>query len=189
MQSTGQTSTHAWSTQSRQRLVITQGIVSPYDSVLRRAGPPPARALVISGGGQAGNRFRANLDHSVDDRTLAGHPARRRRRHAMVSETTKQRIEQLIGSDRVVVFMKGSRRMPQCGFSAQVVQILDAHVPSYTTVDVLQDPEIRQGIKEFTNWPTVPQVYVAGEFVGGCDIVTEMYQNGELEGLLRASGS
>jgi monothiol glutaredoxin len=106
-----------------------------------------------------------------------------------LSETTKQRIEKLIGSDRVVVFMKGSRGMPQCGFSAQVVQILDAHLPAYTTVDVLKDPEIRQGIKEFANWPTIPQVYVAGEFVGGCDIVTEMYQNGELEGLLASAGS
>ena len=106
-----------------------------------------------------------------------------------LSETTKKRIEGLIGSDRVVVFMKGNRRTPQCGFSAQVVQILDAHLPVYTTVDVLQDPEVRQGIKDFTNWPTVPQVYVNGEFVGGCDILTEMYQNGELEGLLAASGS
>jgi monothiol glutaredoxin len=106
-----------------------------------------------------------------------------------LSETTKKRIEGLIGSDRVVVFMKGNRRTPQCGFSAQVVQILDAHLPVYTTVDVLQDPEVRQGIKDFTNWPTVPQVYVNGEFVGGCDILTELYQSGELEGVLAASGS
>jgi len=106
-----------------------------------------------------------------------------------LSETTKKRIEGLIGSDRVVVFMKGNRRTPQCGFSAQVVQMLDAHLPAYTTVDVLQDPEVRQGIKDFTNWPTVPQVYVNGEFVGGCDILTEMYQSGELEGVLAASGS
>jgi len=106
-----------------------------------------------------------------------------------LSESTKKRIEGLIASDRVVVFMKGNRRAPQCGFSAQVVQILDAHLPSYTTVDVLQDAEVRQGIKDFTNWPTIPQVYVDGEFVGGCDIVTEMYQSGELEKLLEASGS
>jgi monothiol glutaredoxin len=105
-----------------------------------------------------------------------------------LSETTRKRIESLIGGDRVVVFMKGNRRMPQCGFSAQVVQILDSQLPAYTTVDVLQDPEIRQGIKEFTNWPTIPQVYVNGEFVGGCDIVTEMYQNGELESLLAEAG-
>src|SRR5687768_5083302 len=135
MQSTGQTSTQAWSTQSRQRLVITQGIVSPFDSVRRRAGPPPARALHISGGTEARNRFRANLDQSVDDRTLVGHPAAPAKENAMaLSEPTKQRLEKLIGSDRVVVFMKGSRGMPQCGFSAQVVQILDAHLPSYTTV-------------------------------------------------------
>jgi len=106
-----------------------------------------------------------------------------------LSETTKQRIESLIGSDKVVVFMKGNRGAPQCGFSAQVVQMLDAHLPAYTTVDVLQDPEVRQGIKDFTNWPTIPQVYVNGEFVGGCDILTELYQSGELEGLLGGAGS
>jgi monothiol glutaredoxin len=106
-----------------------------------------------------------------------------------LSAPTKQRIASLIGSDKVVVFMKGNRGAPQCGFSAQVVQILDAHLPSYTTVDVLQDPEVRQGIKEFANWPTIPQVYVNGEFVGGCDIVTELYQSGELEALLAGAGS
>ena len=106
-----------------------------------------------------------------------------------LSAETKQRIESLIGSDKVVVFMKGSRQRPQCGFSAQVVQILDAHLPSYTTFDVLSDPELRQGIKDFTNWPTIPQVYVNGEFVGGCDIVTELYQSGELDGVLAGSGS
>ena len=105
-----------------------------------------------------------------------------------LSDKTKQRIESLIGSDKVVVFMKGNRAAPQCGFSAQVVQMLDAHLPAYTTVDVLQDPEVRQGIKDFTNWPTIPQVYVNGEFVGGCDILSELYQSGELTGLL-GSGS
>ncbi len=106
-----------------------------------------------------------------------------------LSEQTKQRIEGLIGSDKVVVFMKGNRGAPQCGFSAQVVQILDAHLPAYTTVDVLQDPEVRQGIKDFSEWPTVPQIYVNGEFVGGCDIVIELYQSGELAGLLGGAGS
>ena len=105
-----------------------------------------------------------------------------------LSDKTKQRIESLIGSDKVVVFMKGNRGAPQCGFSAQV-QMLDAFLPAYTTVDVLQDPEVRQGIKEFTNWPTIPQIYVNGEFVGGCDIVIELYQSGELEGLLGGAGS
>jgi monothiol glutaredoxin len=100
-----------------------------------------------------------------------------------------QRIQGLIDSDKVVLFMKGSRRMPQCGFSAQVVQILDTLLPDYTTVDVLQDPEIRQGIKDFSSWPTIPQLYVAGEFVGGCDIVTELYRSGELREQLEKAGT
>ena len=76
--------------------------------------------------------------------------------------------------------MKGTREAPQCGFSAQVIQILDSLVPDYTTLDVLSDPEVRSGIKEFSEWPTIPQLYVDGEFVGGCDIVGEMYRSGEL---------
>jgi monothiol glutaredoxin len=98
-----------------------------------------------------------------------------------LSPETRQRIESLIASDRVVLFMKGSRTMPQCGFSARVAQILDRLLPEYTTVDVLQDPEIRQGIKEYASWPTIPQLYVEGELVGGCDIVSEMAATGELE--------
>ena len=91
-----------------------------------------------------------------------------------------EKIESLIGSDRVVLFMKGTRDQPQCGFSAAVVQALDQHVPEYTTVDVLSEPGIREGIKAYGNWPTIPQLYVDGELVGGCDIVTEMFNNGEL---------
>jgi len=98
-----------------------------------------------------------------------------------LDEATRERISSIIGSDQIVLFMKGERRMPQCGFSAQVVRILDHLVPDYTTVDVLADPSIRQGIKEFSSWPTVPQLYVKGEFIGGCDIITEMFQEGELE--------
>jgi monothiol glutaredoxin len=101
---------------------------------------------------------------------------------------TRERIQSLIDSDRVVLFMKGDRRMPQCGFSAQVVRILDSLVPDYTTCDVLADPAVRQGIKDFSNWPTIPQLYVEGEFLGGCDIVTEMYQAGELQDRLSKSG-
>jgi monothiol glutaredoxin len=97
---------------------------------------------------------------------------------------TRDRIQQLIDTAPVVLFMKGDRTMPRCGFSAQVVGILDSLVPEYLTHDVLADPELRQGIKEFSSWPTVPQLYVKGEFVGGCDIVTEMAQSGELEKLL-----
>jgi len=98
-----------------------------------------------------------------------------------LDETTRSRIQSIIDSDRVVLFMKGERRMPQCGFSAQLVQILDSLVPEYTTYDVLSDPEVRQGIKDFSSWPTIPQLYLAGEFLGGCDIVTEMYRSGELQ--------
>jgi monothiol glutaredoxin len=101
--------------------------------------------------------------------------------------TTRERIQKIVDSDRVVLFMKGDRRMPQCGFSAQVVRILDSLLPQYTTVDVLADPEVRQGIKEYAQWPTIPQLYVAGEFLGGCDIVTEMYQSGELQQVIQKS--
>ncbi len=104
-----------------------------------------------------------------------------------LSEDTRSRIASIIGSDDVVLFMKGERQFPQCGFSAQVVQILNHLIPEYTTVDVLADPEIRQGIKEFSSWPTIPQLYVKGEFVGGCDIVTEMFQAGELKEKLEAA--
>ena len=100
-------------------------------------------------------------------------------------DPTRQRIQTIIDSDSVVLFMKGERRLPQCGFSAQLVQILDSLVPEYTTHDVLSDPEVRQGIKEFANWPTIPQLYVRGEFLGGCDIVTELYRSGELQTALQ----
>jgi monothiol glutaredoxin len=102
-----------------------------------------------------------------------------------LDENTRKNIAQTIASDRVVLFMKGTREFPQCGFSARVVQMLDRLVPDYTTVDVLADASVRQGIKDFSNWPTIPQLYVAGEFVGGCDIVTEMFQSGELKTLMR----
>ncbi len=103
-----------------------------------------------------------------------------------LDESTRKRIADIIASDRVVLFMKGDRHAPQCGFSATVIQILEELVPEYATVDVLSDPEIRNGIKEFSSWPTVPQLYVAGEFLGGCDIVREMYTNGELRDALAA---
>ena len=101
-----------------------------------------------------------------------------------LDDATRDRLRSIIDSGPVVLFMKGNRQMPQCGFSAQVVQILDSLVPDYTTVDVLSDPDVRQGIKEYSSWPTVPQLYVRGEFVGGCDIVTEMYRSGELRNAL-----
>jgi len=98
----------------------------------------------------------------------------------MLDQQTKERIESTIRSDDVVLFMKGNRAMPQCGFSARVVQMLDSLVDDYTTVDVLEDSHVREGIKEFSSWPTIPQLYFRGEFVGGCDIITELYATGEL---------
>jgi monothiol glutaredoxin len=93
---------------------------------------------------------------------------------------TRQRIEGLIASSPVFVFMKGTKLMPQCGFSNNVVQILHALGVPFETFDVLSDMEVRQGIKDFSDWPTIPQVYVKGEFLGGSDILIEMYNSGEL---------
>ena len=97
-----------------------------------------------------------------------------------LDEATRSRIQSIIAADRAVLFMKGTRETPQCGFSATVVGILDRLIPSYTTVNVLADPALREGIKEFSSWPTIPQLYVAGEFVGGCDIIQESFASGEL---------
>jgi monothiol glutaredoxin len=97
-------------------------------------------------------------------------------------------IQKRIDSAEVLLFMKGTPLFPQCGFSARVVQVLKAAGVPFATVNVLEDPEIREGIKAFSNWPTIPQLYVKGEFVGGCDIVAEMYQSGELQTLLTAKG-
>jgi monothiol glutaredoxin len=101
-----------------------------------------------------------------------------------LTEDLRGRLQELIAADEVVLFMKGNRARPQCGFSAAVVEVLDGLVPSYKTVDVLSDPEIRDGIKELSSWPTIPQLYVRGEFIGGSDIVREMHGSGELETLL-----
>lgn len=97
-----------------------------------------------------------------------------------LEEAVRQEINELIQSDDVVLFMKGDRTSPQCGFSATVIGILDSIITQYQTVDVLSAPQIREGIKEFSSWPTIPQLYVKGEFVGGCDIIQEMVGSGEL---------
>src|SRR5512140_1622225 len=94
---------------------------------------------------------------------------------------TRKKIEQLVASDSVVLFMKGSRSFPQCGFSASVVNILNTLIPKYTTVNILSDPDIRGGMKEFSDWPTFPQLFVKGEFIGGADIVRQMHESGDLE--------
>jgi monothiol glutaredoxin len=105
-----------------------------------------------------------------------------------MDSTVKERIEQEISATPVVLYMKGTPVFPQCGFSAAVVQILSHLGVKFKGVDVLADPSIRQGIKEFSNWPTVPQLYVKGEFVGGCDIIREMFQTGELQQVLEQKG-
>jgi monothiol glutaredoxin len=99
-----------------------------------------------------------------------------------------QFIDQQLKSSDVVLFMKGTPQFPQCGFSGQVVQILDHLGVPYKGVNILDSDELRQGIKAYSNWPTIPQLYVKGEFVGGCDIIREMFQAGELQGVLKEKG-
>lgn len=101
-----------------------------------------------------------------------------------MSEDVHAKIAEVVAAHPVVLFMKGSRRFPQCGFSSRVVSMLDQFLPRYETVNVLSDPALRDGIKAFSQWPTIPQLYVRGKFVGGCDIVTEMHESGELATLL-----
>src|SRR5688572_10358115 len=96
----------------------------------------------------------------------------------------QSRIAEIVGKNDIVLFMKGTALFPQCGFSSRAVAILDRLGAKYETVDVLQEPEIRQGIKEYSDWPTVPQLYVKGEFVGGSDIMMEMFESGELQELI-----
>ena len=100
---------------------------------------------------------------------------------------TDSRIKDILDNNDVVLFMKGTALFPQCGFSSRAVAILDHLGVAFETVDVLQDPEIRQGIKQYSDWPTIPQLYVKGEFVGGSDIMMEMFESGELQQLVGAS--
>jgi monothiol glutaredoxin len=102
--------------------------------------------------------------------------------------TTHDRIRQQVTDNSVVLFMKGTPVFPQCGFSATVVQILSHLGVKFKGVDVLSDPSVRDGIKEFSSWPTIPQLYVKGEFVGGCDIVREMFETGELQQMFEEKG-
>jgi monothiol glutaredoxin len=99
----------------------------------------------------------------------------------------QQRLDQIVNSHKIVVFMKGTKLMPQCGFSNNVVQILNVLGAPFETFDVLSDYEVRQGIKEYSNWPTIPQVYVNGEFLGGSDILVELYQKGELQEMVEVA--
>ena len=103
----------------------------------------------------------------------------------MLTEQLKQQIENDIKNNKVVIYMKGSVNQPMCGFSAKSVQILQSYGVPIKDHNVLESEEIRQGIKELTNWPTIPQIFINGEFIGGCDIITEMHENGELVQMLK----
>jgi monothiol glutaredoxin len=105
-----------------------------------------------------------------------------------MSEVT-ERIQSAIASNRICIFMKGNRNFPMCGFSAATVQVFEQLGVPYGTVDVLSDPELREEIKSYSNWPTIPQVYVDGKFVGGCDIIREMYETGDLQELVKSASS
>lgn len=104
-----------------------------------------------------------------------------------MSPEVKEKIDSLIGSNKILVFMKGTKLMPQCGFSNNVAQILNSLGAPYETIDVLADYDIRQGIKEYSNWPTIPQVYISGEFIGGSDIMIELYQSGKLQEMVEVA--
>ena len=106
----------------------------------------------------------------------------------MTDNPASQRIQDEIDANDIVLFMKGTPVFPQCGFSAAVVQVLSELGTKFKGIDVLEDPGLREGIKSFSNWPTIPQLYVKGEFVGGCDIVREMYETGELAELMSTKG-
>ena len=106
----------------------------------------------------------------------------------MLDETLRQRIDQEVGGNDVVLFMKGTPVFPQCGFSATVVQVLSHLGVKFKGINVLEDPAIRDGIKEYSSWPTIPQLYVKGEFVGGCDIIRKMFETGELTQMLNTHG-
>ncbi len=98
-----------------------------------------------------------------------------------------ERIQSTLGSNAIVLYMKGSPQFPQCGFSGRAVQLLQSVGAKFESVDVLADPDIREGIKQFSNWPTIPQLYIKGEFVGGSDIMVELYENGELQKLVEST--
>lgn len=103
-----------------------------------------------------------------------------------MSDKIQDKIKNQIENNKIILYMKGSKEMPMCGFSARVVEILNSYDVDYETVDVLLDQHIRQGIKDFSNWPTLPQLYVDGQFIGGCDICVEMHNSGELEPIVNS---
>ena len=99
-----------------------------------------------------------------------------------------QQIDEVVKNNDIVLFLKGTKNFPQCGFSGRVLQVLKTCGVNFVDINVLEDPEIREGIKQYSNWPTIPQLYIKGEFIGGSDIIYEMYQSGELQQLLKDKG-
>ena len=106
----------------------------------------------------------------------------------MLDDITRERIQTEVDANDVLLFMKGTPVFPQCGFSAAVIQVLSHLQVKFSSVNVLEDPDIRDGIKQYSDWPTIPQLYVKGDFVGGCDIIREMYETGELKTFLEEKG-
>ena len=106
----------------------------------------------------------------------------------MLDDITRERIQTEVDANDILLFMKGTPVFPQCGFSAAVIQVLSHLQVKFSSVNVLEDPDIRDGIKQYSDWPTIPQLYVKGEFVGGCDIIREMYETGELKTFLEEKG-
>lgn len=104
-----------------------------------------------------------------------------------MAEDIMNKIQSQIDKNKILIYMKGTKQMPQCGFSARTVMLFESYGVPFETVNVLADPELREGIKRFSNWPTIPQVYIDGKFIGGCDICQEMHQQGELEPLAKAA--
>jgi monothiol glutaredoxin len=104
-----------------------------------------------------------------------------------MADAVLEKIDERVKKNKVLLFMKGTPDFPQCGFSARTVEILNSYGVPFDAVDVLADPAVREGIKRYSNWPTIPQVFIGGQFVGGCDIVDEMHERGELEALLKAA--
>ena len=105
----------------------------------------------------------------------------------MANDAVLTQIEEMVKKNKILIFMKGTPSLPMCGFSAATIQVFDALDVPYETVDVLEDAAVREGVKRYSKWPTIPQVYINGEFIGGCDIVREMYASGELEPLVHAA--
>jgi monothiol glutaredoxin len=105
-----------------------------------------------------------------------------------MADDVQSKIDEQVKANRIMVYMKGTPNFPQCGFSAHTVEILRGYDAEFESYDVLSDPAVREGIKAYSNWPTIPQVYIDGKFVGGCDIVHELHERGELEGMLKPAG-